>query len=458
MNPVSEPGASRPIVGEGGLAALLARLEALAGGPTFQVQRQIAMSRVLRLYATYDGRVPLSPLPEEVGLAEMYLFADYYPDDGQLSLTEQVRDMIEVHVPEEERVWLDPLRHSCMDLLDIVAMRGEGTDVQATLRSLGSAREFQVAAGGFKQSVRVGQAVLTRLVHQGDRTVCPGPAVVLSASSAQSIYKATDEWRREMEAEAGSFELGEWEEFAKRYGYVLLWNVAQARLQALLQAEAGFRYRTLAGQPYLHVLALYDHHEWGFAAAGLTQCPGWEPDPPTSSGGALRVWVQRGCVGDAASGETTAVVVRLTLTPSQLIVECDSRDRLEQVKHTLASTFGFSLHFRGEFSDVPSHRLLVPNLDEERPPSQSLVVTPEQEQRLLRVFLESVYLEWVDLPSPSLGGETPRHAAASPAARAKVAALIDEIERHDLGVRRMGKPAYDYNVLRSHVGLEEAHP
>ena len=28
--------------------------------------------------------------------------------------------MIEVHVPEEERAWLDPLKHSYVDLLEIV--------------------------------------------------------------------------------------------------------------------------------------------------------------------------------------------------------------------------------------------------------------------------------------------------------------------------------------------------
>lgn len=437
---------------EDGFAALLARLESLAAQPAFRVQREIALSRVFRLYAAYGDRMPLPPLPEEVGLAELYLFADYYPEDGQWSLPEQVRDMIDVHVPEEERVWLDPLRHSYMDLLEVVARQEEGTEAMITLRSLGSGREFRVAAGSLRQQVREGQAVLTRLIRQRDRAVCPGPAVILSASRARSVYKATDEWRREMEADAGSFELGEWEEFAKRYGYVLMWNLAQERLQALAAAEAGFRYRAPSGHSYLYAVALHDHHERRFLAESLSDLKGWEPMPSSASGDAVRSWVQR---ESAAAPASEAVVGRLTLTPSQLMVECDSRERLNLVKHELASTFGFSLHFRGESTAVPPHRLLVPNLDEESPPSQSLVVTTDEEQRLLNAFLESVYLEWVDLPSPALEGQTPRHAAAAPAARGKVAALIDEIERHDLGLRRTGKSAYDYNRLRVHVGLEE---
>ena len=40
--------------------------------------------------------------------------------------------------------------------------------------------------------------------------------------------------------------------------------------------------------------------------------------------------------------------------------------------------------------------------------------------------------------------------------RDKVSALIDEMERHDPGFARMGKPAYRYNILRAQVGLDEA--
>jgi hypothetical protein len=434
---------------EKGLAALLARLGALAASPTFQIQRQIAMARAFHLYAAYGDTVPFQPTAGEVGLAELYLFADYYPEDGQLSLPEQVRDMIEVHVPEEERVWLDPLRHSYMDLLDVLAVQGEGESAVVTLRSLGNSREFQVPAGGFRQPVRAGQAVLTRLIRLGDEVVCAGVAVVLSAPSARSIFRSTSDWRLQREAEAGSFELGEWEEFAKRYGYVLLWNLAQERLRALIEVEAGFRHVTPAGQPFLYALALYEHHEPRWLAQGLADLKGWEPEGAPGSPAGAAGWVQHAPV----SGES-AVVARLTLTPSQLVVECDSRERLDQVKHELAAAFGFSLHCRGESTDVPAHRLLLPELDEEAPDKQSRVVTQEEEQVLLGAFLENVYLEWPDLPSPALNGLTPRHAAASPATRASVAALIDEIERHDIGCRRTGKPAHDYGRLRDRVGVE----
>lgn len=48
------------------------------------------------------------------------------------------------------------------------------------------------------------------------------------------------------------------------------------------------------------------------------------------------------------TGVESSLVARLTLTPTQLYVETDSAERLDTVKHQLAATFGFSLHFKGE--------------------------------------------------------------------------------------------------------------
>ena len=83
----------------------------------------------------------------------------------------------------------------------------------------------------------------------------------------------------------------------------------------------------------------------------------------------------------------------------------------------------------------------------------TLLVTDEEDRALVNAFLEMVYLEWADRGSPSLGGETPRHMMTNTAGRRQVTELIDEMERNDLGLLRMGVAAFDYNKLRAHVGL-----
>ena len=424
------------------LASLLARLRALALEPTFDLQRQRALGMALRPYAEYEPQFGLVPLPEEAALAQLSMDADYLPDDGQPSLIEQVRDTITTHVPEEERVWLDPLRHSNMDVLEVISRQDGG---RMEMRSLGSGKTFHVEAGPLGRRCRTGQVLLTRVIRAGDRTAIPGVALVLSASAGRALFDGVNEWRRSMEAETGSFELGEWEEFAKRYGHVLLWRFAQVRLEALVRAEMRIRYRTPAGTPFLYALALYEHHEQAMLSKGLSQLEGWRKEPRDSIRTSAESWVQ----ADAAA----PVAARLTLSPTQLFVECESGARLDRVKHQLASAFGFSLHFCGEGTKVPPHELPDVNLEEEEPAPGTVVVTREAEQEILKSFLETVYLEWADRPSPSLNGQTPRHAVSDAEGRAKVASLIMALEREDPAARRTGTPGYAYGLLRAHVGL-----
>lgn len=445
------------------LEAVMDRLEALSMEPGFAAQRQLALSRALRPYFEAGAATPLAPLPQEVELANLYLYADFYPEDGQLTLIEQLRDVIIEHIPNEERAWLDPLKHSYMDLVEVVPIEGNGAGKRIGLRSLGDARTFRIPGGDFGKNLSAGQMLLARLIPrldepESDVVDLAGSAIVLSALDGQALFEATLEWRRAMEVVSGSFELGEWQEFAKRYGHLLLWNYAQMRFAALLEAVASIRYYAGDGRPYLYAIALYEHHEFTHLAEGLSELEGLEAETASSPEGIksavselrpIRTWVLR----EGGSGERTGVVARLTLTPAQLAVECDSRERLDAIKHRLASAFGYSLHFQGETNSPPVRQLSEAELAKEEP--LSLVISTEEELAFLASFLETVYLGWADRDSPALGGQTPRHAAASPPTRGKVCALIGEMELNDLGLRRTGRSAFDYNTLRDRVGLEK---
>ena len=440
----------QPSAIDAGLRALFTRLDAVSRHPMFQGQRQRAIGLVLRPYTDDDGRLRWVPLTEEMDLALLYLFADYFPDDGQLSLIEQVRDTIDVHVPDQERVWLDPLKHSSMDLLEVVEVNASVED-GLVLRSLGDQQTFRVRTCTLGRPVRRGQALLTRLIAS-THTVLPGTAIVLSAAHAADLLEATHQWQREMEAESGSFVLGEWREFAKRFGYVLLWSFARARVGATLDADAAIQYHRPDGQPFLYALALYEHAEFRRIADRMAAIDKAHAVAGESSDD-VRVWVVDESIGVDA---TPRSVARLTLTPMQLMVECDTADRLNTLKHRLASEFGFSLHFRGETATVPMHDLPTVDLEEDEAPGTTVVVTPDEEARLLSTFLEAMYLEWADRPCPALDHLTPRHAAVRPAYRERVAALIDGMERHDVACLRTGTRGYDYNILRAHVGVPEA--
>ena len=109
----------------------------------------------------------LPALPEEAELANLSLFCDFYPDDGQLTLIEQLRDVITAHIPEHERAWLDPLKHSYMDLLELVA--APGPPALLTFRSLGDGRTFALPHEGFTKDLSIGRVLLTRVIRDPKR-------------------------------------------------------------------------------------------------------------------------------------------------------------------------------------------------------------------------------------------------------------------------------------------------
>lgn len=136
---------SHPKAGsEEGLRSLLTRLEHQSLQPDFQIQRQLALSHVLQPYFHPLMVPPLVPLPEEEDLARWFLYADYLPTDGHASLIEQVRDLVTEHVPQEERVWLDSLRHSYMDVLEVQGLDQGNQATQTRLQSLGDNQVFDV--------------------------------------------------------------------------------------------------------------------------------------------------------------------------------------------------------------------------------------------------------------------------------------------------------------------------
>jgi hypothetical protein len=287
--------------------------------------------------------------------------------------------------------------------------------------------------------------------------VWAGGGIILSQADAKMLYEQTREWERSLEMSTGELVLGEWQEYVKRFGHVLLWAFASLRFSALADALIHIQYRTPEKEPYLYTIAMYDHHDYQLFAQGLSGTEGVEPetpalpiqqDPSGSNSASSRSWVLR-----HTGAQATAISARFTLTSSQLFVECDSPERLNLMKHQLAKTFGFALHFRQETVTPPTVRFPIDQLMSEEP--LTVVVTPEEDLALLKAFLEKAYLEWSDQGHAMLGGKTPRHASASMTTRQNVKGLIDEMERNDLGLRRAGHRAYDYNVLRGHVGLEE---
>jgi hypothetical protein len=445
------------------LNSLLQRLEAFSQQPDFQNQRELALSRFLQPYLSKGQGFTLKALPAEIELAKLYLYSDFIPNDGHLTLVEQARDEIVEHLSDEERAWLDPLRHSCMDLLEIVALGTSGSPNEVRLKSLGDGIEYGITSKELVDEYQTGQILLTRLIRRPEYTFFPGVAIGLSHKRGQQVFDYVRELQQEMEAEAGAFELGEWQEFTKRFGHVLIWALGQLRLQWLLDVEEHVQFQSSNQTPFLFCIGIYEHNEPKLFNEMLQDAQGWKPEPlersiPEFSHGqpselaSLKVWVHE---SDQPSQKQPALLGRLTITPTQIYAESDSLDHFNDVKHFLASTFGFSIHFKGELTEPPFHT--IPGIDllsDNAPPLKPVVSKDDEHDRLVQL-LELVYLGWAEHPCPALDKHTPREVARDSNRKSKVAQLIDELEQHDLAFLRTGEHGFDYQTLRVHVGLDE---
>ncbi|GJL61529.1 MAG: hypothetical protein NPIRA04_01830 [Nitrospirales bacterium] len=441
------------------LKALFDRLEHQALAPDFQAQRELGLSFALRPYFEPSQPFQVVPLHEEVELASLYLYSDYFPTDGHPTLIEQVRDLITEHVPQEEREWLDAVRHSYMDVFEITQIEVGADSSSLLLKSLGDGQEFRVTENILSSTLKKGQILLTRLIRQPDHISFPGAAVTLSANMGKTLFTLIDDERREIEIGLGQFALGEWPAFAKQYGYVFLWTLVKVRSGAIWMADSQVQYREANGKSYLYAIAIYEHREPAIFEKGLDQLKGFEraflPETtdrkPSGNDFTVMVWEQKNT--DATQGTSELCVARLTLTRTQLFVETDSGERLDTLKHELARTFGFSLHFRGEITTPPAH--IPPEVDllSDTFNARPVIVAIEDDQKILRPLLETVYLDWAERPCPVLHDETPRHVCSRDGDTGTVAALIDQMEQDDLAYRRTGTRGYDYNILRGHVGI-----
>jgi hypothetical protein len=176
-----------------------------------------------------------------------------------------------------------------------------------------------------------------------------------------------------------------------------------------------------------------------------------QPQPTSPDGATLqkKVWIQQ----TQEEPSQSYAIARFTLTRTQLTVETDTAERLDAIKHQLAATFGFSLHFKGETLIPPSHSLPQIDLLARQYVPPPITVPVKEEIKLLSTFLEKVYLDWAEQPAPALKGKTPRQYCREHHDTKVVAELIDHMEQNDLGLQRTGQQAFDYNILRAHIGL-----
>ena len=267
--------------------------------------------------------------------------------------------------------------------------------------------------------------------------VLPGERGNELTGAALSVPRASleplREWMDDRRREAG---LG-WPEFLKR-------NWPRIRLQSY---EAGtnwmesVRLTNSDGEELLFAKAIYSLTDEAAVLHALRDSHEIEIDEGT--GREVFVWLN----------QQRTVLGNIRIAAGQLVLECNSRERLDRGSRWLTHLGGQRLaHLRDEFTSQAEMRRRA----KESPPTNRIEssIPKAERDRVIAEVLEKHYRQWPDLPLPALDGETPRAAVRTSHGRRQVMEILKMMENGEERKRLAGEPVYDINRLRAELDLE----
>jgi hypothetical protein len=151
------------------------------------------------------------------------------------------------------------------------------------------------------------------------------------------------------------------------------------------------------------------------------------------------------------SGRGRRTMGTFVLERERLVFEATSRPRAERGRRFLEDVAGDAVRYRATSLEGVERAMERTTAVPGKPPGE---IPPEVQARVAADFYEQHYRKWPDTPLPALGGQAPREAAQKPVTRAKVIAVLKQMENRTNRQRRDGTTAYDFGWMWAELGLE----
>jgi len=152
--------------------------------------------------------------------------------------------------------------------------------------------------------------------------------------------------------------------------------------------------------------------------------------------------------------EHKTVLGNIRVAGKELLLECNSRERLDRGKRLLGKLAKKWLrHVRDEFTtqkELKSQAVARPHGTR----AQNTGIPNDAEDAAITRMLEDHYRRWPDEGIPALEGKTPREAARTPEGREKLRTLLKDFENGEERKKRGGEPFYDVGRLLVELGLD----
>lgn len=143
----------------------------------------------------------------------------------------------------------------------------------------------------------------------------------------------------------------------------------------------------------------------------------------------------------------------IRIANQQLVLECNSRERLERGARMLSRIASQHLvHLRDEFTSQEELRRLAKVAPATEPKENR--IPKEISDQVISRLIEKHYREWPDSHLPALEGRTPREAVRTARGRNQVIEVLKSMENGEDRKRLAGESFYDFSRLRAELGLE----
>jgi hypothetical protein len=390
----------------------------------------------LRFWAVLDVMRDVVPDLDRLELGEQgeAYFQDWFTTDFRLAsghtLIELFLERRRRDLRGSELRYLERARLSHLRLYEVVGVRlDEGLD----LLDLWADKRIRVQERLATQQVVQWDVLAARVILGPDGVpILDGLPYLYPAKVKDTLVKDLRSLRRRFRRRIPGDDV----DFLKRFGWVFFaWWVEHVVVRPRIAL------RTAEGDEMVFAAAVFDVRD----REALERALAGHADLERQDDGSY-AWLEPATDDEFRRGLGTFV-----LDGERLVLETTSAPRAERGRALLEAIAGGAVRHRATSLEsverAIGRRPSAPAREEDEVP-------PDVAAQVVAAHYEKHYRAWVDTTLPALGGQTPREAAASNAARPRLVALLKDMESLSARERLAGRPAYDFTWMWAELGLE----
>ena len=301
------------------------------------------------------------------------------------------------------------------------------------LKDLVLGGEYDVREKAATRTLRKWDIFAARLLHVDGTYILSGSVYPYHLRQKERIL---DDIRAEFEDYRLDFPEATLDEFLKKNS-----EIFNFYWYDIIQNPTPLKLLTTSGEPFMLSKSVFEIKDKQAVIKGLQKIKGFEQDKNGF------VWF-----GKRDKEGSATILGNIEIKDNELILECNSKERLKRVKRLILKNIPGELIHRTETFQDPIEAI---KLFKEMPPEEHVNKLPmEIQQQVYTQFMQKHSEKWLKEKIPALDGQTPLQAIKTEEGRRKVVELLKSFENTEEHNKREGRPFYDLSWMWDILGLE----